>query len=309
MIKSFGSDPELLIIKDNKPKSAIGVVNGDKANRINIDGHQFFYDNVLAEVAIKPGFSKEEVLHNIREALQIYHNIITPLKFEIQSAVIFPDSELLDPEAKEFGCDPEWDAYQVKIIESPKDDMQKSNMRSCGGHIHLGSEMLSDDDSPNPLLMLYMLDLFVGIPSLWLDKDPTSVLRRQFYGKAGRYRTKKYGIEYRSLSNFWLQSPRMTGLIYDLCMFAHDFVESDKASKIWIFDRDLFTQTQDVEKCWNCLMYNPKILQKCINENDISRKGFMMIINHYLPKELILEMQYLINDPEPKNLRKNWGIE
>ena len=46
------------------------------------------------------------------------------------------------------------------------------------------------------------LDLYLGIPSIILD--PEGSMRRRMYGKAGAFRKKSYGLEYRVLSNFWI---------------------------------------------------------------------------------------------------------
>jgi hypothetical protein len=114
----------------------------------------------------------------------------------------FPDQELDSEEARRAGCAPDMCAYEMKQKEPPKDLIQNGNLRSCGGHVHLGSELLASD-GPEPILAIYMLDLFVGVPSLHLDFDSTSLRRRIIYGQSGRYRTKDYGLEYRSLGNFW----------------------------------------------------------------------------------------------------------
>jgi hypothetical protein len=45
------------------------------------------------------------------------------------------------------------------------------------------------------------MDFFLGLPSLLLDPDEE---RRIMYGKAGAFRWKPYGMEYRVMSNFWL---------------------------------------------------------------------------------------------------------
>ena len=54
------------------------------------------------------------------------------------------------------------------------------------------------------LSLIQAMDLFCGVPSIFLDSD---TMRRKLYGKAGAFRSKKYGVEYRTLSNFWIQSP------------------------------------------------------------------------------------------------------
>ena len=48
-------------------------------------------------------------------------------------------------------------------------------------------------------------DIFVGLPAVLLDQQGTE-RKQRLYGKAGACRLKPYGIEYRTLSNFWYQS-------------------------------------------------------------------------------------------------------
>jgi hypothetical protein len=47
------------------------------------------------------------------------------------------------------------------------------------------------------------MDLLLAVPSVLLDNDKQ---RRKVYGKAGAFRKKEYGLEYRTLSNFWISS-------------------------------------------------------------------------------------------------------
>ena len=67
-------------------------------------------------------------------------------------------------------------------------------------HIHIGYE------NPNigfsTALVKYM-DMFVGVPSVVYDHDTR---RRKYYGNAGSFRLTSYGVEYRVLSGYWLQS-------------------------------------------------------------------------------------------------------
>ena len=49
------------------------------------------------------------------------------------------------------------------------------------------------------------------------DRDP---LRRELYGKAGAFRPKPYGVEYRTPSNIWIRSRDMRRCIFDLVQIA-----------------------------------------------------------------------------------------
>jgi hypothetical protein len=71
----------------------------------------------------------------------------------------------------------------------------------------------------NPIPLIKMLDLLVGIPCVMLDNG-NQAKRREIYGKAGSYRTKKYGVEYRVLSNFWLTSKIITYFILGMARWA-----------------------------------------------------------------------------------------
>lgn len=306
-MKTLGSDPELLIVKGTKPQSAIGVVQGTAENRIYIKGHAFYYDNVLAECAIKPGRSKKDVVGNFREALEIYAKMVRPFKLKPQACCDFPDSQLRHEDARKVGCAPDWCAYEVKLKEPPKEAIQNGNLRSCGGHIHLGSDLLASD-GPEPILAIYLLDLFVGVPSLWLDKDPTSARRRAIYGHAGRYRSKDYGLEYRSLSNFWLTSPDLVGLIYDLCKFTHDYLEDGRGWDLWKFDEEVFYDTTELSEAWTC-SYDTAMLRKAINFGDQKlAEPLLKLAMDQMPKTLRTNVQAMMDRAEDGDFYANWGL-
>jgi hypothetical protein len=47
------------------------------------------------------------------------------------------------------------------------------------------------------------------------------------YGKAGAYRTKKYGCEYRVLSNFWIQNQQFVDWCFNNIKAAMNFINSE----------------------------------------------------------------------------------
>jgi hypothetical protein len=106
------------------------------------------------------------------------------------------------PSLKVIGCDPDICAYfgdgtQHRPIPA------FGNFRGAGGHIHIGY----DKELVPPQILAKLLDIAVLLPLL--SKDPQGQ-RRELNGLAGLYRDKPYGIEYRSLSNFWIWDKTIT---------------------------------------------------------------------------------------------------
>jgi len=89
------------------------------------------------------------------------------------------------------------------------------------GHIHIG---YSDHNMDLNMRIIQSMDLFLGVPSILLDTDED---RRKMYGKAGEFRHKSYGVEYRVLSNFWLQSEEHVEWVFKNIYRALEFAENN----------------------------------------------------------------------------------
>lgn len=90
---------------------------------------------------------------------------------------------------------------------------EDESLRSAGGHIHIGfanivvpfdGDIYGYTPDEQRAGLVRMLDKYLGIPSVLLEPDNK---RKELYGKAGAYRPKEYGVEYRTISNFYLSSP------------------------------------------------------------------------------------------------------
>ena len=292
-MKSFGSDPEFMIQKGGSVVSAIGVISGSKKNRIHASGHEFFYDNVLAECAIKPGKTRSQVMKNFKQCFKLFADMADPFKIAVQSSHDFKKSELKSPEAKEVGCDPDWCAYIVKQMPQPEEDIKKGTLRTCGGHIHVGDKSLLQDNA-DPYRFVYLADLLLAIPSLWLDKDTTSIVRRKMYGQAGRYRTKeKYGLEYRTLSNFWLKSPQLVGWVYDVCEWIIGAIKDGQAETMYPCDIETFVFGDNRSDAFT-FPYDRWELKRCIDESDQhSAEQFLEQALNILPVDLAQQFHAL----------------
>lgn len=211
----LGSDPELMLTdEDGNLKSAIGIIDGTKEAPLPLNEGAAQYDNVNAEFNITPASSEDEWVERHRNVMSQLNSIVGNLRLLVRASADFPRSELEHPFAKRFACDPDFNPYTMSVNIMTA-DASEGTLRSCGGHIHIGNNIIADDFDIQ-VDTVKVMDIFLGIPSLLLDKDPTSQRRRILYGKAGAHRPKPYGIEYRALGNFWLSHPVLTRLMYRL---------------------------------------------------------------------------------------------
>lgn len=208
-LKTLGSDPELFVVdkKTGEITSAIGKLGGSKGNPLSLGyGRGLQEDNVLAEFNTHPVGSYDMFANEIQSALKAVRRVCSKqgLGVKIQASHEYTAEALnkYGPAALEFGCDPDTNAYTG--MDNPTPD-SSGCLRSAGGHLHIGYSGLINDEVSR--MIIRSCDLFLGVPSVLMDPDTR---RRNLYGKAGAYRPKSYGVEYRSLSNFWLSSRART---------------------------------------------------------------------------------------------------
>lgn len=313
-MNSWGTDPELMLVNESGYVSAIGVVPSSPDNRLNIKGHDFYYDNVLAEFAVKPATNKEQAIEHLRECLEIYNELVNPHKLVAQAYQTYPDNIWVhlheitgEPIAAVAGCAVDMCAYTVRSMKPPKEIIENTTDRSAGGHVHLGDERLLRDYGLWYAPSILLMDLFLGIPSLFLDKDPTSSKRRSIYGQAGRFRICDYGLEYRTLGNFWLTSPRLTGLIYDLCNFVCDIATDDKwVNKFCTVDKSKYvSSTPQKAYIYN---FDVQTMKEAINSSDTKKaKELFEFALDLMPNSLAQEVKTL-SQCESFDLYKEWEL-
>lgn len=210
----LGCDPEAFLIDINgQLKSSIGLIGGSKeAPRPLLtlgDGYAVQEDNVALEFNIPPAEGRSQFVESIQGTLKYLTDMVKgDYGFTISelSAASFPMEELASPEAFIFGCDPDFNAWTKAV--NPKPAAEDKALRSCGGHVHVGYDrsLAAGTD------IIQHMDLHLGVPSVLMDKGQ---LRKQLYGKAGAYRDKSYGVEYRTLSNFWIFNNRLIEWVWN----------------------------------------------------------------------------------------------
>lgn len=225
MIKNvkLGSDPELFIInsKTNEVVSSIGLIPGEKGKPWTEglpEGYGLEIDNILAEFNIPPCSTKEEWIHHMNFMKDFIRDFVKKVNQDydlMHKASAHVDPKILNnPIAQLFGCSVSYNAYTESPNPRPEGD--KTNIRSAGVHLHVSY------DDPNifeSILLVKYFDVYMGIPSVVIDPDTD---RRSLYGKAGDFRGCVYGVEYRSLSGFFLKDDKTLGFMWDQAMKAID---------------------------------------------------------------------------------------
>jgi len=230
---TLGGDPEFFI-EDAKGT----ILNADrffpgKENPVLIAAKgemksKLFFDGIQGEIAPAHSACREYLTNNIWQCFNRIYNSIP----EDHKMVLVPSAKInkkiienADPEARIFGCMPDFNAYTLSV-NTTEMDASTHPYRYAGGHMHFGiSSPYQKKGMPEfdlakreegHIRAVKFMDLLVSIPTLILDNGPGSKLRRDKYGKAGCFRPTPYGIEYRTPSCWWLKSPMLASLVYGL---------------------------------------------------------------------------------------------
>ena len=209
---TIGADPEFFVTDPHgNLRSAIGLVGGSKDQPKSLGRSGFFVqeDNVAVEFNVPPAKTVSEFVDGIdwsiqKLTIQLSQKHLVP---KFSASEIFPAAEInRDIRALMFGCDPDYNARTLDQNPRPQAEIY---LRSCGGHVHVGYDPV--DRIPRHSV-IKMMDLYLGIPAVMMDMDTR---RRKLYGQAGAFRPTNYGVEYRVLSNFWLNTKALTRWVYN----------------------------------------------------------------------------------------------
>lgn len=210
-----GADPELFLFKDGKFHSAHGMIPGDKHNPHKVERGAVQVDGMALEFNIDPAESEEEFLQNISVVRTTLESMVQGYQVVAEPTALFDHEYMLQqpPESKALGCDPDYNAWENGMRNPAPDG--RVDFRTGAGHVHIGwcqdMDIMNEGHFDACIMAAKQLDCVLGLGSLLYDSDNT---RRTLYGKAGAFRPKSYGVEYRTLSNAWLKSQKHTRWVY-----------------------------------------------------------------------------------------------
>lgn len=223
---TIGCDPEIFLTKKGEPVSAHGVIKGTKKEPFKVPNGAYQVDGMAVEFNTDPvdyqnfedfNMKVVGVIREMKAAVQAvdpeYNFNIAPVQeFDPEYLAAQPD------EAKELGCDPDYNAYT--LAENPRPDGDRP-FRTGAGHLHVGWGEDIPIDHPDHMEIcanfVKTLDATVGMAMVVFDRDPR---RRELYGKAGAFRPKPYGVEYRYPSNLWITTKARRKVVFSLIQHA-----------------------------------------------------------------------------------------
>lgn len=285
---TIGTDAEFPLTKKKQFISAIPLIKGTKEKPDLLRcGSGLQRDNVALEFATPVATNEDDFVKHISNTLNEVTSIL-PQHVSLLSvpSAHFPKAELLHPEAKEFACSPDFNAWEDKQNEI-KEELKQGTLRSFAAHVHVGHEFLDlKTDKEN---MIYMMDYIAGQASVLLDNSDAAKERRILYGKAGAYRPTDYGIEYRTLSNYWLKSPLLVRMVYNMVEDALNLTLT------YVFD-DLVEEVPPVH------------VREAINNGDhgLALTGFESI-RHYLSHKTNKLFDQCMSKIQTFDMMKEWS--
>ena len=222
----IGSDPEIFV-KDGSGVniSAHDLIPGTKAHPFKVEKGAVQVDGTALEFNIDPAKTSKEFVSHIRIVMKQLQDMVKDknslLQFDIKPAVIYGKDLFasIPEEAKELGCEPDYNAYTGSVNPRPDSSLLKGleTMRTGSGHIHIGWTEGVDKMDPAHFedcrILTRFLDWSLLNASKYWDTDTN---RSRLYGAAGAFRPKPYGMEYRVLSNKWLESPELCEFVFEV---------------------------------------------------------------------------------------------
>jgi hypothetical protein len=222
----IGADIEVFL-QDRETQEIVtaeGIIQGSKEVPFSFreGGFATSLDNVMAEFNIPPAKTSMEFYENIKIAIDYIESFI-PRNLK---TLAFPSARVNDKYLKTenallFGCDPDYNAWLFGQTNPRPEAI--SNVRSCGGHIHVG---YNQPDNNITMALIRAMDIFIGLPSIIQEPDNE---RKTLYGKAGAFRFKSYGGEYRTVSNYYINSKQLTEWAFNNTMQAIEFVNMESS--------------------------------------------------------------------------------
>lgn len=222
----IGADPEFFLFDkvEGRHVSAHGLVPGNKEKPHKVKKGAVQLDGTAVEFNIDPTSKPDEFAEHIKEVLAQLRAMI-PNQYEFKfSPIVNYEPEYFDQgvpqSSKELGCNPDFRSDNLRVLTKNRlpAHAEENPFRTASGHIHVGwckdKDAVKDEDHAFDTMMFSNVLGKILQPIRWYwDLDDK---RHKLYGMNYAYRPKPYGVEYRGLSNAWLNHPELWPWLHKL---------------------------------------------------------------------------------------------
>jgi hypothetical protein len=285
---------------------------------------RLYYDGFAAEFTTQPATCHLAAVKNVGEGLRRAHRAAQAkgLKLTARNTWEIPAETMagFQEELIQLGCNPSFNAYDMEgDIRRPARELR---WRSAGGHVHVDLTRATYNPatarydkagvwhSPDQLReAVKMCDAVIGVMAVSLAASFDDPARRRFYGLPGEFRLPVYGLEYRTLSNYWLIHPVLAHLTLDMTRMAVNMGLAGLRAAMGVREEDVVNCIRfcDVPLARKLLTESPAylaILQRCYGWTKSSRnpdcikKTMSMILNG---------LESYVDDPH--DFAGNWAMD
>jgi hypothetical protein len=257
----IGADPEFFVKQGDAFISGHVFKCGTKIRPLKTKHGAVQVDGLALEANVSPADNKKDFIRNVLGVIGDLNEIVGKKKCSIiaQPTALFESGYIasLPKEVRQLGCNPDFNAYTMSMNDVPNGDVP---YRTGAGHIHVGWTKGKEDHDYAHFMdcatLVRQMDYFVGLRTLKFDLDDQ---RRSLYGKAGAFRPKPYGMEYRVPSSAWCQSEELMGLVFDATMAAFEFANAGGDMDV---EHQGFAQTCIDKNITDWEQLNPKVAEE-----------------------------------------------
>lgn len=204
---TLGCDPELALVdQQSQFIPAVGLIGGTKQEPLQIhrNGTAIQEDGVMVEFNTPTAADPLQFYDIVQDSYRRIRQFVADKGYGVKiiDGLEFKKEQLVSEQARTLGCDPDLLAGLRGQQRRPPTIEELGNRRCAGGHVHIGYPNHGDD--PGQIPGWVMIRFIQAGAYLQLLPHDVQNVRRKFYGLAGLYRDKPYGVEYRTPSSFWL---------------------------------------------------------------------------------------------------------
>jgi hypothetical protein len=324
-VYTVGADPEIFVTSQNGAIIPafdflpLGGKHAVKTGRYGSDSDgKLFADGFAAEINPEAGGCLSYVVDSAHYLLKELTQRAKGYELTNRNVFEIPQDIMgrCDDKQVALGCDPTYNVYGLQPdLEMPR----RQFVRSAGGHMHFSLVGCGFFDQVNDFSMSKLtpehrqaieqivktLDATLGVMTVSLFAEFDDPRRRFHYGQAGEYRTPKYGVEYRTLSNAWLMHPVLMHMMFDFGRAAASFGMTPLTGLLNGTEQEVvqIIQDCDVEAARDYMRRNKAVLCALIDKTHLA--------STHLTENLAFE-KFLAGAhtfiQEPQDIAGNWKI-